>query len=120
MRTGKGEDGAKHSEKCRTRLEGEMRREHDPRIKRSEDTYTEYEEEVLRAQESIDRTRSADVARRGGGEEVSEGPPVEIDVQQQLDEPSTSSSGTSTGVVGDIINPKKQKKIMNNPDKEKK
>ena len=26
MRTGKGEDGAKHSEKCRTRLEGEMRR----------------------------------------------------------------------------------------------
>ena len=79
MRTGKGEDGANHSEKCRKRLEGEMRRDNDPRIKRSEDTYTEYEEEVLRAQESIDRTRSPDAARRGGGEGAA-GPPVEIDV----------------------------------------
>ena len=90
-------------------------------IKRSEDKHTEYEEEVLRAQESIDRTRSTDAARRGGGEGA-EGPPVEIDVppveQQQLAEPSTSSSGTSTGVVGNINIQEKQKKITYNPDEE--
>ena len=93
-----------------------MRKVHDPRIKRAEDKYTVFEEEVMRAQESVDRTRSVDAARRGGGKEGDEGPKVEIDVQQpaeqqqQLAEPSTSSSGTSTGVVGDIINPLEEKK----------
>ena len=103
-----------------------MRREHDPRIKRAEDKYIVFEEEVMRAQESVDRTRSVDAARRGGGEEGEEGPKAEIDVQQpaeqqqQLAEPSTSSSGTSTGVVGDIMDHEKQKEIIYNPNTEKK
>ena len=125
MRSGKGEDGSKHSEKCRKRLEGEMRRGNDPRIKRAEDKYTVFEEEVMRAQESVDRTRSKDAARRGGGKEGDEGPQTEIDAQQpaeqqqQLAEPSSSSSGNSTGVVGDINIQEKQKKITYNPDEEK-
>ena len=67
IRAGQGEDGAKHSEKCRQRLDGEMRRDNDPRINRSEDKYADLEEELLRAQESMNKKRSAEVARRGGG-----------------------------------------------------
>ena len=55
MRAGKAEDGSKHSEACRKRIEAEMRREHDPRIKRAEDKHTHFEEEVLRAKEAIDK-----------------------------------------------------------------
>jgi hypothetical protein len=42
MRSGEAEVGTKHSEKCRQRLETEMRRESDPRIKRAEDKHTEF------------------------------------------------------------------------------
>ena len=67
-----------------------------------------------------------DAARRGGGKEGDQGPQVEIDVQQpaeqqqQLAEPSTSSSGNSTGVVGDIMDHEKQMMIIYNPNTEKK
>ena len=55
MRAGKAEDGYKHSEACRKRIETEMRREHDPRTKRAEDKHIHFEEEVLRAKEAIDK-----------------------------------------------------------------
>ena len=54
MRNGQGEKGTKHNEKCRKRLENEMRRESDPRIKAAEDKHTEFEAEKIQAQEAID------------------------------------------------------------------
>ena len=43
MRLGKADAGTTYSEKCRQRIETEMRRESDPRIKRAEDKHTEFE-----------------------------------------------------------------------------
>ena len=70
MRSGKGaEDGSTHSEKCRQRIETEMRRENDPRVKKAEDKHTEYQEEVMRAKAALDtKTRTAGATRRGGAE----------------------------------------------------
>ena len=45
LRSGTAEVGTKHSEQFRKRLENEMRRESDPRIKRAEDKHTEFEAE---------------------------------------------------------------------------
>ena len=70
MRSGKADDGTKHSEKCRKRIETEMRRESDPRIKRAGDKHTEFEVEKMRAQEAIDARRSAEATRQGGGEDA--------------------------------------------------
>ena len=44
MRNGQAEDGSKHSDKCRRRIENEMRREEDPRTKQSEDKHTACQE----------------------------------------------------------------------------
>ena len=68
MRKGETIRGSKHSEKCRQRIETEMRREDDPRVKRAEDAYTEFEAEKMRAQEAIYTRRATEAARRGGGE----------------------------------------------------
>ena len=49
VRSGKANDGSKHSEKCRIRIEAEMRREADPRVERAESKHTGFQEEVMRA-----------------------------------------------------------------------
>ena len=72
MRSGHAEDGSKHSEQCRKRIESEMRREEDPRIKRAEDKHTHFQEEVMQAKKAIDkRAAKAARTRRGGdGEDI--------------------------------------------------
>ena len=90
MRSGKAEVGTKHSEKCRQRLETEMRRESDPIIKRAEDKHTEFEAENMSAQEAIDARRAAEAARRGGAYEI-----------DTLPENGASSS---SGVIGHMNN----------------
>ena len=72
MRSGHAEDGSKHSEQCRERIEGEMRREEDPRIKRAEDKHTHFQEEVMQAKTATDkRAAKAARTRRGGdGEDI--------------------------------------------------
>ena len=67
MRQGEPDKGAKHPEQCRKRIESEMRREDDPRIKRAEDKHTEFEAEKMQAQEAIDARRAAEATGRGGG-----------------------------------------------------
>ena len=68
MRAGKAEDGSKHSEACRKRIEAEMRREYGPRMKRAEDKHGHFEEEVRRAKEAIDKKVNK-TARSGEGEQ---------------------------------------------------
>ncbi len=68
MRQGNAIKGSKHSEKCRQRIETEMRRENDPRVKRAEDAYTYFEAEKMQAQEAINARRATEATRRGGGE----------------------------------------------------
>ena len=70
MRQGEPDTGAKHFEKCRKRIESEMRREADPRVKRAEDKHTDYEAEKMQAQEAIDARRAAEATRRGGGQDA--------------------------------------------------
>ena len=67
MRSGRADDGTKHSEKCRKRIENEMRRVDDPRIKQSEDRYTAYEEEIMRARNALHAKAQAAVHGRRGG-----------------------------------------------------
>ena len=63
MRQGEADKGAKHSDKCRQRIETEMRREADPRVKRAEDKHTEFEAEKMQAQEAIDARRATEATR---------------------------------------------------------
>ena len=66
-RSGKANDGSKHSEKCRIGIEVEMRREADPRVERAESKHIEYQEEVLRAREALkEKAHAATAASRGG------------------------------------------------------
>ena len=88
MRSGKGEVGTKHSEKCRNRLENEMRRESDPRIKRAEDKHIEFEAERMSAQEAINARRAAEASRRGGANEE--------------DTPPETGTSSSSGAIGHI------------------
>ena len=116
MRAGKADDGTKHSEKCRQRLETEMRRENDPMIETSEDKNTEFGADKMRAQEAIDARRAAKAARRGGGEGAGEGSPPE---HEDVGAPASSSSGNGSpsGVVGNIvIKDHKKKKAMHDID----
>ena len=53
-----------------------MRREDDPRVKRAEDAYTEFEAEKMQAQEAIDTRRATEAARRGGGESADTPPEI--------------------------------------------
>ena len=72
IRSGRAEDGSKHSEQCRKRIEAEMRREDDPIIKRAEDKHTYFQEDVMKAQKTIEkRAAKAARTRRGGdGEDI--------------------------------------------------
>ena len=84
--------GSKHSEKCRQRIETEMRRENDPRVKRAEDAYTDFEAEKMQAQEAIDARRAAEATRRGGGEDDDNTPP----------ENAETAASSSSGAIGHI------------------
>ena len=66
----KAKKGTKHNEKCRIRVETEMRREPDPRIKAAVDKHTEFEAEKMRTQEAIDARRATEAARRGCSERL--------------------------------------------------
>ena len=88
MRQGEADKGAKHSEKCRQRIETEMRREADPRVKRAEDKHTELEAEQMQAQEAIDARRTAEATRRGGGGDD--------------DTPPEIAASSSSGAIGHI------------------
>ena len=67
MRSGRADDGTKHNEKCRKRIENEMRKVNDPRIKQSEDRYTAYEEDIMRAKDALHAKAQAAVHGRRGG-----------------------------------------------------
>ena len=106
IRSGKADGGTKHSEKCRQRLETEMRRENDPRIKRAEDKHTELEADKMRAQEAIDARRAAKAAHRGGGGEADgeesrapDSPPETAGAPAS----SSSGNGSPSGDVGNIV-----------------
>ena len=75
MRQGNAIKGSKHSERCSQRIEAEMRRENDPRVKRAEDAYTDFEAEKMQAQEAINARRATEATRRGGGEDDDDTPP---------------------------------------------
>ena len=111
MRAGKAEDGSKHSEACRRRIEAEMRRENDPRIKRAEDKHTHFEEEILRAKEAIDKKAKKAARSRRGGAEADDGDfhGDDGDLQGQVqdsehDDQARSSSDPPPGKVprGDV------------------
>ena len=72
-----------------------MRRESDPRIKRAEDKYTEYEAEKMRAQEAIDAQRTTKAVRRGGGEDDT--PP-----ENENDAMRETAASSSSGAIGHI------------------
>ena len=73
-----------------------MRREEDPRIKRSEDNHIECQEEMLKAKEAIDRrTRDAARSRRGGDEH---------------NEPNEKPENQDAGLHADSANRKESKK----------
>ena len=72
------------------RLEPEMRRESDPRIKRAEDKHIEFEADKMSAQEAIDARRAAEAARRGGANEI--------------DTPPEAGASSSSGAIGHIHN----------------
>ena len=96
MRNGQAEDGSKHNEKCRRRIENEMRREGDPRVKQAEDKHTAFQEEMLKAKEAIDRrTRNAARSRRGGDEH---------------NEPNEKPENQDTGLHADSANRQESKK----------
>ena len=67
MRSGRADDGTKHNEKCRKRIENEMRTDNGPRIKQSEDRYTAYEEDIMRAKDAFHAKAQAAVHGRRGG-----------------------------------------------------
>ena len=58
------EYGVERSEQFRLRLEGAMRREEDPRIKKAENKHTEFQEDVMNDKEAF--TKKAVDTRRGG------------------------------------------------------
>ena len=99
MRAGKAEDGSKHSEACRKRIEAEMRREHDPRIKRAEDKHTHFEEEVLRAKEAIDKKAKKAARSRRGGAEADDGDLQGQGQDSEHDDQARSSSDPPPGKV---------------------
>lgn len=67
MRSGRAEDGTTLNEKCRSRIEIGMRKDNHPRIKQSEDTYTAYEEYLMRANDALEAKPQAAVHGRRGG-----------------------------------------------------
>lgn len=67
MRSGRSEDGTKHNERCFKRIANEMRKANDPRIQQSEDIYTAYEDETMRAKDDLTaEAQTAAHGRRGG------------------------------------------------------
>ena len=92
MRQGNAIKGSKHSEKCRQRIETEMRRENDHRVKRAEDAHTAFEARKMQAQEAIDARRAAEATRRGGGENDDDSRP----------ENAETAASSSSGAIGHI------------------